>query len=177
MQEENTNVNLESENSKVNGDGNFVSGEVLVGTVTELLPNEVKVDIGRKYGGVVPLTELTTDLSQKLSRKNIVPSGTYADYLNLHWFSAQLPFDNNIKVFVDLTYIINCYGKLALVHSADAFKDLKMKIELRFVFPKKTSFEKFEYIGANYILDWKETSNEYSLSVKTVEDCKVEFYF
>ncbi len=129
-----------------------------------------------KYINKETYINLTTDLSQKLSRKNIVPSGTYADYLNLHWFSAQLPFDNNIKVFVDLTYIINCYGKLALVHSADAFKDLKMKIELRFVFPKKTSFEKFEYIGANYILDWKETSNEYSLSVKTVEDCKVEFY-
>ena len=73
MQEENTNVNMESESSKVNGEGNFVSGEVLVGTVTELLPNEVKVDIGRKYGGVVPLTELTTDLSQ--NTKDLVHVG------------------------------------------------------------------------------------------------------
>lgn len=129
-----------------------------------------------KYINKDTYINLTTDLSPKLSRKNIIPSGTYADYLSLHWFSAQLPFDNNIKVFVDLTYIINCYGKLSLVRSANAFKDLKMKIELRFVFPKKASFEKFEYIGANYIIDWKETSNEYSLSVKTVEDCKVEFY-
>ena len=119
---------------------------------------------------------LTTDLSSKLSRKNIVPSGTYADCLNLHWFSAQLPFDNNIKVFVDLTYIINCYGKLAIVHSVDSFKDFKMKIELRFVFPKRINFEKFEYIGANYILDWQETPNEYILSIKTLEECKVEFY-
>ena len=129
-----------------------------------------------KYVNKETAINLTTDLSPKLSRKNIVPSGTYADYLNLHWFSAQLPFDNNIKVFVDLTYIINCYGKLSRVHSADAFKDLKMKMELRFIFPKKINFQKFEYIGANYILDWKETQNEYSLSVKTVEDCKVEFY-
>ena len=51
-----------------------------------------------------------------------------------------------------------------------------MKIELKFIFPKKTSFVKFDYIGANYILDWKETSNEYLLSVKTVEECRVEFY-
>ena len=129
-----------------------------------------------KYINKETSISLTTDLSSKLSRKNIIPSGTYADYLNLHWFSAQLPFDNNIKVFVDLTYIINCYGKLALVHSCDAFKDLKMKIELKFIFPKKTSFVKFDYIGANYILDWKETSNEYLLSVKTVEECRVEFY-
>lgn len=129
-----------------------------------------------KYINKDTCINLTTDLSPKLSRKNIVPSGTYADYLNLHWFSAQLPFDNNIKVFVDLTYIINCYGKLSRVHNADAFKDLKMKMELRFVFPKRISFQKFEYIGANYILDWKETQNEYSLIVKTVEDCKVEFY-
>ena len=129
-----------------------------------------------KYINKETAINLTTDFSPKLSRKNIIPSGTYADYLNLHWFSAQLPFDNNIKVFVDLTYIINCYGKLSRVHSADAFKDLKMKMELRFIFPKKINFQKFEYIGANYILDWQETQNEYSLSVKTVEDCKVEFY-
>lgn len=47
--------------------GDVVSGEILTGTVTELFPNEIKVDIGRKYGGVVPLTELTTDLSQNTS--------------------------------------------------------------------------------------------------------------
>ena len=129
-----------------------------------------------KYINKDTYINLTTDLSPKLSRKNIVPSGTYADCLNLHWFSAQLPFDNNIKVFVDLTYIINCYGKLSRIHSADAFKDLKMKLELRFIFPKRIDFQKFEYIGANYILDWQETQNEYSLIVKTVEDCKVEFY-
>lgn len=52
---------------KMENESNFVSGEILIGTVTELLPNEVKVDIGRKYGGVVPLTELTTDLSQSTS--------------------------------------------------------------------------------------------------------------
>lgn len=129
-----------------------------------------------KYINKETAINLTTDLSPKLSRKNIVPSGTYADYLNLHWFSAQLPFDNNIKVFVDLTYIINCYGKLSRVHNADAFKDLKMKMELRFIFPKRINFQKFEYIGANYILDWAETANEYSLTVKTVEQCQVEFY-
>ena len=129
-----------------------------------------------KYINKETAINLTTDLSPKLSRKNIVPSGTYADYLNLHWFSAQLPFDNNIKVFVDLTYIINCYGKLSRVHNADAFKDLKMKMELRFIFPKRISFQKFEYIGANYILEWAETANEYSLTVKTVEQCQVEFY-
>ena len=75
-----------------------------------------------KYINKDTYIKLTTNLSSKLSRKNIIETGTYADCLSLPWFSAELPFDNNIKVFVDLTYIINCFGKLNLVHSADAFK-------------------------------------------------------
>ena len=54
------------DNAKAN-ENDIVTGEILTGTVTEILPNEIKVDIGRKYNGVVPLTELTTDLSQNTS--------------------------------------------------------------------------------------------------------------
>ena len=120
--------------------------------------------------------KLITNLSSKLDKKNKVDSGTYADNLVLPWFSAELPLENNIKVFIDLTYIINCFGKLEAIHSGEAFKSLKMKAELRFVFPKRPSFEKFDYIGANYVLDWNETDKEYSLSIKTIQDCSVEFY-
>ena len=56
--------NAEAENVENKEQEDIVSGEILKGTVTELTPNEVKVDIGRKYVGVVPLTELTTDLSK-----------------------------------------------------------------------------------------------------------------
>lgn len=129
-----------------------------------------------KYINKDTYIKLTTNLSSKLSRKNIIETGTYADCLSLPWFSAELPFDNNIKVFVDLTYIINCFGKLNLVHSADAFKELNMKMEFKFVFPKRTDFEKFDYIGANYIIDWSESKDEYILKIRTVEKCSVEFY-
>lgn len=120
--------------------------------------------------------KLTTDLSQKLNKKHRAQTGTYADSLNIPWFSATLPFDNGITVFVDLTYILNCFGKIDSVRTGKEFKELKMKAELRFVFPKKPSFKKFDYIGANYILEWSETEKEYSLCVKTTEDCYVEFY-
>jgi len=70
--EKNIQVNTNQEISAQEGslhekENDVVSGEILTGTVTELLPNEVRVDIGRKYYGVVPLTELTTDLSQNTS--------------------------------------------------------------------------------------------------------------
>ena len=120
--------------------------------------------------------KLTTDLSQKLNKKHRAQTGTYADTLTIPWFSATLPFDNGITVFVDLTYVLSCFGKLESVRTGKEFKELKMKAEFRFVFPKKPSFNKFDYIGANYILDWSETENEYSLCVKTTEDCSVEFY-
>ena len=120
--------------------------------------------------------KLETYLGQKLNKKYKSQSGTYADILTIPWFSAELPINNDIKVFVNLTYVISCFGKLETVHNGRDYKELKMKIELRFVFPKKPSFEKFDYIGANYILDWSESEKEYSLSIKTFEDCTVEFY-
>ena len=56
-----------SSESRSENESNIVSGKSLVGTVVELLPNEVKVDIGLKSYGVVPLTELSTDLSKNTS--------------------------------------------------------------------------------------------------------------
>ena len=120
--------------------------------------------------------KLITDLSSKLNRKNKIPTGAYADTLVLPWFSGEFLFDNGIKVFVDLTYVIDCYGKLEIIHSGKDFKELNMKAEIRFVFPKKPSFNRFDYLGAKYILDWSESENEYSLKIKTVEKCDVEFY-
>ena len=61
---------LLDDNSKskfAESDSNIISGKSMVGTVVELLPNEVKVDIGLKSYGVVPLTELSTDLSKNAS--------------------------------------------------------------------------------------------------------------
>ena len=119
---------------------------------------------------------LTTNLSSKLNKKNMVPAGTYADTLILPWFSGQFPFNNGINVFVNLSYVIDCFGKLSSVRSGKDFKELNIKAEFKFVFPKKPSFKKFDYIGANYIMDWVETEKEYSLTIKTVEKCSVEFY-
>lgn len=130
----------------------------------------------KKYVNNEASIKLETNLGSKLSRRNKIDSGTFADSLVFKWFSAELPFDDNMKVFVDLTYVIDCYGKLNIVRSADGFKSLKMKVEIKFVFPKKPSFQKFDYIGANYILDWSEYNNEYTLTIKTVENCTVEFF-
>ena len=129
-----------------------------------------------KYVGKENRIKLTTNLSSKLSKKNKTDTGSYADSLVLPWFNAELPFDNGIKVIVDLTYVINCYGKLEVIRNAGAFKDLLIKSEFKFIFPKRPTFQKFEYIGANYILDWKETEKDYFLTIKTVEKCDVEFY-
>ncbi len=119
--------------------------------------------------------KLVTDLGLKLKSKYKVKTGTYDDRLIIPWFSAELPFKDDFRVFVDLTYVINCFGKLESLRTADSLKDYKMKVNLRFVFPKTHLFTRFDRIN-NYMLEWEETPKDYCLNVKTLEDCKIEFY-
>ena len=119
--------------------------------------------------------KLVTDLGFKLKSKYKVKTGTFDDRLIIPWFSAELPFKDDFKVFIDLNYVINCFGKVEAIHTADSIKDYKMKINLRFIFPKTHLFTRFDRIN-DYILEWEETPKEYCLNVKTLEDCKIEFY-
>lgn len=111
----------------------IVSGETLEGTVVELLPNEVKVDIGRKYYGTVPLTELTTDLSkntedlvhvgEKLSlvvvnideaSGTVILSKKQADYSN-GWGKVVEAYNNSTVLNSRVTEVVR--GGVKLVHS------------------------------------------------------------
>ena len=137
-----------------------------------VIPFLQKVD---KYVDKNTEIKLVTDLSRKLNKKYLKDMGTFDETLIIPWFSAELPFKDNFKVYIDLTYVINCYGKLKLVRSADLLKGYKMNVDLRFVFPKTHFITRFDRIR-DIVVEWEDLPKDYSLKVSTVVNCNIEFY-